>query len=153
MKIIRRVRTYDDAVALQTDLDNLSPWSITWKLKLKPTKCKFITFTLQTKPVNSGYVIHDTPLERVSVMRDLGVLFDSKLIFGPHVDSVVCANHALGMYLRSLQTSRAVRRRRFCPAALLTAFNAHVRSIMEFGSVVWAGAAKAHKKALRTGPA
>ena len=149
LKIIRRVRTPDDAVALQTDLDTLSAWSASWKLKLNPIKCKAITFTLRTKPVTFDYVIHGTALERVSVMRDLGVVLDSKLTFGPHVDSVVrCANRALGMYLRSLQTSRAARGRRFCPAPLITAFNAHVRSIMEFGSVVWAGAAKTHVQRL-----
>ena len=61
------------------------------------------------------------------------------------MDSVVrCANRALGTYLRSLQTSRAVRGRRFRPEPLITAFYAHIRSIMEFGSIVWAGAAKTH---------
>lgn len=145
MKIFRQICTSDDAVALQTDFDKLSVWSTTWKLKLNPAKCKMITFTLRTKPVTFHYVIHGVTLERVSVIRDLGVLMDSKLTFGPHVDSVVrCANRALGMYLRSLQTSRAVRGRRFRPAPLITGFNAHVRSIMEFGSVVWAGAAKTH---------
>ena len=83
------------------------------------------------------------------MIRDLGVLLDSKLTFGPHVDRVVrCANRALGTYLRSVQTSRAVRGKRFRPAPLITAFNAHVRSIMEFGSVVWAGASKTHVQRL-----
>ena len=81
----------------------------------------------------------------ISVMRDLGVPTDSKLTFRPHVDSVVRgANRALGV----LRYSRAVRGRRFRPAPLITAFNAHVRSIMEFGSVVWAGAAKTHVQRL-----
>ena len=82
-------------------------------------------------------------------MRDLGVLLDSKLTFGPHVDGVVrCANRALGLYLRSLQTSRRVAGKRFTPGPILTAFNAHVRSIVEFGSVVWAGAARTHLQRL-----
>ena len=149
MKILRRVRACDDAVALQNDLNKFCTWSATWKLQLNPTKCKVMTFTLRTKPVTFDYAIHGIALDRVSVMRDLGVLMDSKLTFGPHVDSVVRgANLALGVYLRSLQTSRAVRGRRFRPAPLITAFNAHVRSIMEFGSVVWAGAAKTHVQRL-----
>ena len=82
-------------------------------------------------------------------MRDLGVLMDSKLTFGPHVDGIVrCANRALGTYLRSLQSFRSVRGRGFHPAPLITAFNAHVRSIIEFGSLVWAGAAKTHMQRL-----
>ena len=112
---------------------------------MNPTKCKQITFTLRTKPVHFDYSIHGITLDRVSVMRDLGVLMDSKLTFGPHVDGVVrSANRALGVYLRSLQTSRAARGRRFRPEPLITAFNAHVRSVIEFGSIVWAGASKTH---------
>ena len=68
-----------------------------------------------------------------------------KLTFDSHIDDAVGrANRALGTYLRSLQTSRAVTGRRFEPAPLVTAFNAHVRSILEFGSVIWSGAAKSH---------
>ena len=94
-------------------------------------------------------MLHNVTLDRVSVMRDLGVLLDSKLTFGPHVDGVVrSANRALGVYLRSMQTSRSVAGRRFSPGPLLTAFNAHVRSIIEFGSVVWAGAARSHLQRL-----
>ena len=102
-----------------------------------------IAFTLRKQPVQSDYVVHGVTLERVSVMRDLGVLLDSKLTFGPHVDGVVrCANRALGLYLRSLQTTRRVAGKRFTPGPLLTEFNSHERSIVEFGSVVWAGAAR-----------
>ena len=69
---------------------------------------------------------------------------DSKSSFGPHVDSVVGkANRALGMYLRTLSSCRR-RGSRFSPSALIVGFNAHIRSIMEYGSVVWAGAAKTH---------
>ena len=62
-----------------------------------------------------------------------------------YIDGIIRrANRALGIYLRSLQTSRAITGRRFEPAPLVTAFNAHFRSILEFGSVIWSGAAKSH---------
>ena len=47
MMLARRIRSPDDAVALQTDLDIISAWSTVWKLKLNPAKCKVITFTLR----------------------------------------------------------------------------------------------------------
>ena len=85
-------------------------------------------------------------------MRDLGVILDSKLTIGSHIDDAVGrANRALGTYLRSLQTSRAVTGRRFEPAPLVTAFNAHIRSILEFGSVIWSGTAKYHTVRLDSG--
>ena len=49
MKLCKQIRSPDDAVALQTDLENLCIWSDTWKLKLNPAKCKVITFTLRKK--------------------------------------------------------------------------------------------------------
>ena len=145
LKICKRIRSLDDAVALQTDLENLCIWSDIWKLKLNPEKCKVITFTLRKKPVVKSYSIQNVTLDRVSEMRDLGVILDSKLTFASHIDSVVGrANRALGTYLRTLQTSRALAVRRFKPYPLIAAFNAHVRSILEFGSVIWSGAAKSH---------
>ena len=145
VKLLRRIRSPDDAVTLQADLDILSSWSTVWKLKLNPAKCKFITFTLRKKPVLTSYSIGNVTLDRVSEMRDLGVILDSKLNFASHIDDVVGrANRALGTYLRSLQTSRARTGRRFEPAPLITAFNAHVRSVLEFGSVIWSGAAVTH---------
>ena len=145
LKLCKQIRSPDDAVALQTDLQKLCSWSDDWKLKLNPTKCKVITFSLRKKPILASYRINDVTLDRASEMRDLGVILDSKLTFGSHIDDAVGrANRALGTYLRSLQTSRAVTGRRFEPAPLVTAFNAHVRSILEFGSVIWSGAAKSH---------
>ena len=63
IKVFRQVRTPGDAVALQTDLDKLSAWSTIWKLKLNPSKCKAITFTLRTKPVTFNYAIHGITLQ------------------------------------------------------------------------------------------
>ena len=145
LKLYRQIRSPGDALLLQTDLDSLYRWSIAWKLSLNPSKCKTITFSLRKKPIESCYMVNNITLERVTEMRDLGILFDSKLTFGPHIDSVVVkANRALGMYLRSLQTYRAPAVRRFPPGPIMAGFNAHVRSIMEFGSVIWGGVAKTH---------
>ena len=145
LKLCKQIRSPDDAVALQTDLEKLCSWSDTWKLKLNPIKCEVITFTLRRKPIVASYSINNITLDRVSEMRDLGVILDSKLTFASHIDGIIGrANRALGIYLRSLQTSRAITGRRIEPAPLVAAFNAHVRSILEFGSVIWSGAAKSH---------
>ena len=147
MKIDRCVRSPNDAALLQSDLDKFCEWSSAWKLQLNPSKCKAITFSLRKNPVVSTYSINHAILERVSEIRDLGVILDSKLTFGPHIDSVVGrANRALGMYVRSLSSHRATREKKFPPSPLIVGFNAHIRSIVEFGSVIWAGAAKTHLK-------
>ena len=62
LKLCKRIRSPDDAVALQTDLGKLCSWSDTWKLKLNPTKCKVITFTLRRKPIVASYSINSITL-------------------------------------------------------------------------------------------
>ena len=97
----------------------------------------------------TSYSINNSTLDCVSEMRDLGVVLDTKLTFASHIDDVIGrANRAMGTYLRSLQTSRAWTGRKFKPAPLITAFNAHVHSILEFGSTIWSGAALSHTNRL-----
>ena len=47
-----------------------------------------ITFTLRKKRIVSTCYVNHTAMERVSEMRDLGIILDSKLTFGPHIDGV-----------------------------------------------------------------
>ena len=76
-------------------------------------------------------------------MRDLGILLDSKLNFAEHVNVTVSkANRALGLLIRSLQTGQRAGGLKTGP--ILTAYFGNVRSILEYGSVIWSGAAKTH---------
>ena len=82
-------------------------------------------------------------------MRDLGVILDSRLTFACHVDATVAkAKRMLGLLIRGMQQSAVPRRARFRFKPLLSVFYAHVRSIIEYGSVVWSGAAVTHLKRL-----
>ena len=119
-------------------------WAETWKLSLNATKCKTMSVTLKRNPVQYAYAVRGTMLERLDKMRDLGVILDSKLTFTAHVDSAVSkARRALGVLMRSFQ---------FChgqngllnETAVITAYCANVRSILEYGSQIWSGAAKTH---------
>ena len=77
------------------------------------------------------------------------VILDSKLNFACHVDAAVLkARRMLGLLIRSMQLPVCSRRAKLDYKAMLSAFNAHVRSVMEYGSVVWAGAAVTHLKRL-----
>ena len=80
-----RVKCTADADALQADLNRLAEWSRVWRLKLNPSKCNVISFTLRKSPIAYAYSLNDTVLERRSETRDLGVILDSKLTFASHV--------------------------------------------------------------------
>lgn len=118
-------------------------WSKTWKLTLNPGKCKHFRMTLKKQPVVGSYSIDNTVLDYVSEIRDLGVILDEKLTFGPHIDKCVKkANRALGLLFRSFQ--KVGRGGYFNLSSVKVSYYAHVRSVLEYGSVIWAGAAKTH---------
>ena len=144
VKLYSRIDTTADTVFLQQQLANLCCWSAKWRLNLNPSKCKVLTITLRRAPILSMYVIGGEQLERVTVMRDLGVFLDEKLTFSDHVDVIVRkANRVLGMLMRSFQTGKRGRSLRECNRkAVMAAYCANVRSILEFAGVVWGGAAE-----------
>ena len=147
VKIYRKITCPADATALQADLEKLCKWSRSWHLNLNPSKCKTFRMTLKTKPLETVYQLGNTNLEHVTFICDLGVTLDSKLTFGPHIDSTVKkANRALGFLIRSFQKAHPgghLRR-----STVLVSYYAHVRSIMEYCSVIWGGAAAVHTKRL-----
>ena len=99
--------------------------------------------TLRRSPVRTRYSVGGIELAHVSEIRDLGVMIDTKLTFAPHVTDIVSrANRALGLLMRSFQVG--TRAAKFNRSAIMAAYCANVRSIMEYGCVVWAGAASSH---------
>ena len=96
------------------------------------------------------YRLGGETLERVSEMRDLGVIVDEKLTFASQVDHMVRkACRALGVLIRSFQTGKQGRSFYRCDSkALVSTYCANVRSILEYGCVVWGGAAETHLKRL-----
>ena len=149
IKLFHRVSCPADTRALQADLDNLAAWSDTWRLKLNPSKCSVISFTLRRSPVLADYTLNGAVLKRRYETRDLGIILDSKLTFSSHIDSTVSkANRMLGLILRSMQLPRFRRGSRLSHKALICAYYGHVRSVLEYGSVIWAGAASTHLKRL-----
>ena len=107
------------------------------------------TCSVHTKkaPILHTYCINSSPLQRVTEVRDLGVILDPKLTFSAHINNVVSkANRSLGLLIRSFKTG--LPRQKFDRRALLVAYFANVRSILEYGSIIWSGAAKTHLKRL-----
>ena len=105
-----------------------------------------LTLTLGRKPLVGAYAIKGVVLERVQVMRDLGVLLDQRLTFRDHVEHTVRkANRALGLLMRTFAAGKRGRSLSMSQhRAILPTYFANVRSILEYCSVVWGGAARTH---------
>ena len=147
IKLYHRIQSSSDTGALQADLDRLSSWSHTWRLNLNPTKCHVISFSLRKSPILATYTLNGIALQRRTETRDLGVILDAKLTFAAHVDHTIArASRMLGLIIRSMQLSRQHNRACFDHRTMLCTYYAHVRSILEYGCVVWSGAAATHLK-------
>jgi hypothetical protein len=79
----------------------LCAWCDVNKLYLNVRKCKVITFSRAKVQVICDYSLNGQNLERVSLIRDLGVLMDFKLTFSEHVDLTVSkTRQMLGFIMR-----------------------------------------------------
>lgn len=131
VKIFHRIYDMNDCLTLQSNLDTIENWCNHNYMALNAKKCQVITFTKNKKPLNYAYGVGGGVLDRVNVVRDLGVMFDSVLSFRPHYDHICNnANRLLSFLLRNTKPFRNA-------ASLVILYNALVRSILEYCSPIW----------------
>ncbi|GBN07548.1 hypothetical protein AVEN_258681-1 [Araneus ventricosus] len=120
-----------DAVLLQSDLDCLFKWCTVNKLHLNIEKCSILSYTRKSQPLNHVYKINDLVLSRSDSVTDLGIIFDTKLDFSQHINSMVSkAYRRLGILKRKTREFSS-------EIALKVLYYAHVRSSLEYCSIIW----------------
>lgn len=82
-------------------------------------------------PITSSYKMAGIELRRLSEVLDLGVLFESNVSFNKHIDCVIAKAYSMLGFIK-----------RICckfvdPYTLVSIYNAHVRSHLEYASIVW----------------
>lgn len=80
--------------------------------------------------VESSYSINGEDLEKVKLQRDLGVWFDEKIDFNTHFEKAVTRCTAIMGLIKKIDQNR------MAPQTVLL-YNALVRSILEYGRIVW----------------
>jgi hypothetical protein len=87
---------------------------------LSAGKCKSISFSRGSKPLMFQYVIGDSNLERVDVITDLGILFDNRMTFVNHIESIVSKSARMLGFLKRISRvfNELTRTRRCMPASL-----------------------------------
>lgn len=131
LKIFRVISSLVDCCALQEDIEHVLRWCERNGMEVNVQKCNIITFARIRSPIVFSYAVKDCSLNRVSLVKDLGILLDSKLRFTEHISSVVAKSFAvLGIIKRNAREFKDV----YC---LKTLYISLVRSILEYGVVVW----------------
>ena len=89
-KLYRTMVSDLSLVILQHDLDSLFKWSMDWHMTFNVAKCKTLHFSKKKFPTDqSQYHLGGQPLERVSVIKDLGVSVSCDLKWGRHIAEIV----------------------------------------------------------------
>ena len=90
----------------------------------------YLTLSNARHPPNYTYLLDGQPLARTELVRDLGILVDSKLFFADHYTSLnVRACQRMNLLFRSLSHADF--------ESFIIAYKCYVRSILESASTVW----------------
>lgn len=131
LKLFTRVTDIADVMALQCNLSKLFTWCEGNKLHLNITKCKTMTFTRKQNPIVHDYCLGSVTLDRVTAMKDLGVLFDSALTFREHITNICStAQKMLGFVIRTCRSFESV-------ATVKVLYYSYVRSKLDYAAIVW----------------
>ena len=133
LKLYTRVGDESDCKNLQEDVEEIERWACENVLEFNPDKCQVMTFGRSRKPIHYAYKIAGGQiLKRTTLVKDLGVIFDSHLTFNSHITSLAADTYRrLGFILRNSRNF-------YDPKVLKILFNSLVRSKIEFGACVWA---------------
>ncbi len=128
--LYRPIKSNEDQLALQADLDSLSRWCTTWGMNFNAKKCNILSISRSRTPFSMLYTIGGQVLEHVNSAKYLGVTITNELSWSQHITSTANkANSSLGFLRRNL---------RLCPAKLKeTAYFSLVRSVLEYSAAIW----------------
>lgn len=131
LKIFRCINSDNDFQILQDALLSLKQWFDVNLLEVNPLKCNVITFSRSSSPLTYSYSLDSVTIPRSQCVRDLGVLFDSKLSFNPHIDAICNkASKMLGFVVRSTRDFPDTLSFKILYCSL-------VRNTLEFASCIW----------------
>ena len=123
--------------SLNRDLIRIKTWADRWKVIFEPTKCHAMIISRKRKPFQCNLYYNENVIPIENELKILGVTFDSKLTWNKHLSNVSGrAGQKLGA-LRRVSSKLSVPGR-------ATVYKSQVRSVMEYSSLAWMGAAPTH---------
>jgi hypothetical protein len=130
-KIYMKINDLQDCIQLQADLNNLSDYYVRNNITVNINKCECITFTRKISPICFSYKFNDALIRRTTLVRDLGVLLDDKMLFRDHISNIADKGYKnLGFVLRSCKPFTNVN-------TIKNVYFAYVRSVIEYACPVW----------------
>lgn len=119
---------------LQKSISLINTWSKNNGLHLNITKTKSMHFG--RKNHSNQYQMGNLDIEQVTSFKDLGITVSVPMSFESHIASIVAkANRVLGLMSKSFRSKT--------PEVLMPVYKSNIRSILEYGSIIWSPHTKA----------
>ena len=123
---------------MQQAIDVVEEWANSWAVKMSVAKTQVICFSKKYKEVS--LYLYGQKLEQVRTIRFLGNVFDDKLCWRQHVESVQTKCKKVNNLLRCL----AGQEWGASKEALVRVYQALMRSSLDYGSIAYMAAAETH---------
>lgn len=100
-------------------------------MRLNLSKCCHVSFSRSRNPIASCYRLGDHKLTTVDSVTDLGIIFDSKMSFIPHMNYILPQAYRILAFIRRNCSDFSD------PNTLKLIYTSYVRSKLEYAAVVW----------------
>ncbi|XP_046683612.1 uncharacterized protein LOC124369607 [Homalodisca vitripennis] len=131
IKLFSVLNSIEDSASLQRSLDGVSRWCDENFMQLNAKKSMVMSFHRGEEFVHANYYIQGEGLQRVQVVKDLGVHLNHALSPDHHID-IICAkaNRLLGLLSRTARSGLSTH-------SISILYKSLLRPILEYASVVW----------------
>ena len=128
--LYRTIRSANDSISLQLDLNKLETWEMDWQMEFNSSKCQSMTITRKRHPKFNTYFLHGKQLEHVSEVKYLGITISQDLKWNAHIEAACSrARGILGFLGRNLKIASQKTKE--------LAYFALVRPHVEYCATVW----------------
>lgn len=129
VKMFHTIKSPLDQSKLQIDLDSVVEWTKLNKLVLNIDKCSIMNFS-RGHCFDTNYLVNGYCLKKVTVQKDLGILFQNNFEFDNHINYVINnAYKVLGFLHRSSK--------QFKTDSIIYMYKVLVRSVLLYNSQIW----------------
>ncbi|KAK7093816.1 hypothetical protein V1264_007506 [Littorina saxatilis] len=129
---------------MQLAADRLAAWADEWCVAINKEKSSTTLFTLSSKQKTGTIKLGDTPLRSDDEATYIGVTFDKKQTWKPHIHNAEAkARRKLAIMRKLAGTSWGANEE-----ILKRVYQGAVRPHLEYGSTAWSAAAKTHQQTL-----
>ncbi|VDO10445.1 unnamed protein product, partial [Brugia timori] len=131
MKLFMEISNSSDAEEFQNEINLFYTWCSKSLLQLNVKKCNTIAFSRKIETPHIAISLGNQKVEKCKIVRDLGVILDSKLTFIEHYNTIISkANSMLGFIKRFSHNFQD-------PYTIKLLYITYVRPILEYCNLVW----------------